>query len=390
MKLLILTYDFPYPTTSGGKSRVYNLIKFLKKKDIEIYLLSFIRETYKKKYDDSLFDIGVTEIYHFKRKKIRSFPVIFKASISSKSIFEVLYKDKKVKQKIMDLIREKDIDVILFESFYTSFYISDEIKKMKVRQIFGTENIEHILYHDFAIKKSKVAKRIYMSQVAKIKKEEELAYKKSDLILAVSDEEKSYMSKQTKTKIEVIPNGVDSSYFSFKSHFSGEKKLLFVGNFSYFPNIDAMDFFYKNVFLNIPNASLTVVGKSQNKLPFLISDNRVQNIEYAEDLAKVYYDSDIFVFPVRFGGGTNFKVLEAASCGTPIIAIPNRVNGLGFIPDTHFVEATSPVDFMRGIRRLTEDEELQKTITKNARMLIEKKYDWKKIGEKLGTVLEAV
>jgi glycosyltransferase involved in cell wall biosynthesis len=151
-----------------------------------------------------------------------------------------------------------------------------------------------------------------------------------------------------------------------------------------------MDFFYKNVFLNIPDATLTVVGRSQNKLPFLISDSRIRNIEYIEDIASVYYDSDIFVFPVRFGGGTNFKVLEAASCGTPIIAIPNRVKGLGFIADTHYVEASSPVDFMRGIRRLSEERELQRKITKNARTLIEKDYDWKKIGEKLGEIFHSI
>ncbi|HMS22656.1 MAG TPA: glycosyltransferase family 4 protein [Candidatus Levybacteria bacterium] len=390
MKLLILTYDFPYPTTSGGKSRIYNLIKFLKKKNIEIYLLSFVRDTYKKKYNDPILEIGVSEIIHFKRKKVRSFPVMIKASLSSGSVFKTLYSDQKVEKKIIDMIREKNIDTILFESFYTSFYISEKIKKMKVRQIFGTENIEHMLYHDFAANKSKIVKNVYMSQVAKIKNEEEEAYNKSDLIVAVTEEEKNYIHKKTKTHIEIIPNGVDSSSLSFKSHFSYGKKLLFVGNFSYFPNVDAMDFFYKNVFLNIPDASLTVVGKYQNKLPFLVSDSRVLNIEYVEDIASVYYDSDIFVFPVRFGGGTNFKVLEAASCGTPIIAIPSRVKGLGFVPDTHFIEATSPVDFMRGIRRLSEEKELQMRITKNARILIEDEYDWKKIGEKFGRILQVV
>ncbi len=390
MKLLILTYDFPYPITSGGKSRIYNLIKFLKKKDTEIYLLSFIRDTYKKKYDDSILNIGVSEIFHFKRKKVISPSIIMKTSFSSGSVFKALYKDQRVEKKIMQIICEKDIDVILFESFYTSFFISEEIKRMNVKQIFGTENIEHILYQDFALQKSRIAKGLYMSQVKKIKKEEEIAYNKSDLVLAITEEEKNNISKKTKTNIEVIPNGVDSSSLSFKSHFSGGKKLLFVGNFSYFPNIDAMDFFYKNVFLNIPDATLTVVGRSQNKLPFLISDSRIRNIEYIEDIASVYYDSDIFVFPVRFGGGTNFKVLEAASCGTPIIAIPNRVKGLGFIADTHYVEASSPVDFMRGIRRLSEERELQRKITKNARTLIEKDYDWKKIGEKLGEIFHSI
>ena len=96
-----------------------------------------------------------------------------------------------------------------------------------------------------------------------------------------------------------------------------------------------MKFFYHEVFLKIPDATLTIVGKHQEKLPFLAHDgSRVKSIEYVEDLAQVYYNADIFVFPVRFGGGTNFKILEAASCGTPIIAIPERVKGLGFREDS--------------------------------------------------------
>src|SRR3989344_657345 len=122
MKVLILTYDFPYPTNSGGKSRIYNLIKF------------------------------------------------------SKS----MYFDKKVEDKLLDIIQKENIDTVLFESFYTSFYISEKIRKLGVKQIFGTENIEHILYYDFAKEKNSIIRKPFMTQVGRVRREEERAYEKSD------------------------------------------------------------------------------------------------------------------------------------------------------------------------------------------------------------------
>lgn len=382
-KVLFITYDFPYPLNSGGKSRSYNLMKFTASEKVDIFLASFIRNSYKTPDNEKLEEIGVEKIWVFKRRKVRNPKVLVKTAMSSSSIFKNLYYDKKFEQKIINIISEERIDIVVFESFYSAFYISAKISKLGVKQIFGTENIEHILYFDFAKSKSKVLQRLYMRQVERVRKEEEKAYGAADCILAVSNEEKEYIEKKTSTPVFVVPNGIETKYFSFKPRNGKTKKLLFVGNFSYFPNIDAIEFFYRNVFQNIPDAELTVVGKNQNKLPFLGRDKRVESIDYVEDIRQIYYNADIFIFPVKFGGGTNFKVLEAASCGTPILAIPDRVKGLGFAPDKHFVSATTATEFMAGIRRLTEDENLKTDIAKNARKLIEEEYDWKEIGRRL-------
>lgn len=385
-KVLFVTYDFPYPLNSGGKSRAYNLIKFGQAKNTEVYLLSFVRGRHTTSYNKELEAIGVKKIWTYTRKKTKNPKVLLKTAITSSSIFKNLYYNWSFERKMLRIIADEKIDIVHDESFYTSFFITPRVRKTGVKQIFGTENIEHMLYFDFAKTKPAIFKKLYMVQVERVRREEERAYKDSDHILSVTSEEKQFIEKKTKTPISVIPNGIDAKHFAYKYNKENKKKLLFVGNFAYFPNIDAMDYFYKNIFQNIPDATLTVVGKNQNKLPFLIRDSRVTNIEYVEDLRQAYYDADIFVFPVRFGGGTNFKVLEAASCGTPILAIPDRVKGLGFLEDKQFVSARTPAEFMTGIRRLSEEKGLAEKISKNARTLVEKEYDWREIGDKMNKV----
>lgn len=388
-KVLVLTYDFPYPTNSGGKSRIYNLLKFSKSKEIEYFLYSFTRTSFKESYKKEIEKIGVSKVYIKPRKKVKDIGVLLKTALGASSIFKHLYYSKDVEREILKIIQDEKIDTVLFESFYTSFYISDKIKKMGVAQIFGTENIEHMLYYDFAKKKPSIIRKGYLVQVSRLQHEEEKAYKISDRILAITNEEKKYIESQTKSEIDIIPNGVDTKELAYKIKKTEGKNLLFVGNFSYFPNVDAMKFFYIEVFQKMPDVTLTVIGKNQEVLPFLELDTRIKNVEYIKDIKDAYYEADIFVFPVRHGGGTNFKVLEAASCGTPIIAIPDRVRGLGFVENKEFVSATTGQDFIHGINDLFENKKLREDVSKNARTMVEKEYDWKQIGEKLGEVLLA-
>ena len=396
-KVLFVTYDFPYPTNSGGKSRAFNLIKFGKSlpagrqgENIEILLFSFTRQNFKKSYEDELEKIGVLRIFTEERKKAKDPLSWGKTILGRSSIFKLLYFDRKIEEKLIEIVRAENVDTVLFESFYTSFYISGKLKQLGVKQIFGTENIEHILYYDFAKEKASIIKKPYMIQVGRVRSEEELAYRKSDAILAVTEEEKDYIEKRTKTPVFVIPNGVDTKEFSFKNKSNPGQNLLFVGNFSYFPNVDAMKFFYTQVFTKIPEAKLTINGKHQDKLPFVSSDNRIKSIDHIDKIQDAYYDADIFVFPVRHGGGTNFKILEAASCGTPIVAMSDRVKGLGFVAGKHYAAANTAAEFIGQVQKLIEDKELGEELAKNARSLVEKEYSWENIGKKLRNILDGM
>lgn len=383
MKLLFVTYDFPFPMNSGGKSRAYHLMKYAASENTEVLLYSFTRDSYSESDSKELEKIKVSKIFTYKRKSKKNFSGLIKTALLSSSIFKNLYFEKFVKEEIIKIIKNEKIDCVIFESFYTSFYICDEIRNMGVKQIYGSENVEHMLYYDLAKTKGKLLSPLFFSQVSRIKKEESEAYDKSDLIFAVTEEEKEYIEKQTKTPVSIVPNGVDAQIIKDKEKKEARNRLLFVGNFIYFPNFDAISFFYKEVFLKIPQVTLTIVGKHQEKLPFLIQDPRVKNVEYIDHIENVYYESDVFVFPVRFGGGTNFKVLEAAACGTPIIAIPERVKGLSFKPYEHYIPALTAQEFITGINTLLEEKDLYNKISENAQKIVEQNFTWEKIGKNL-------
>ncbi len=380
--ILFLTYDFPFPTNSGGKMRAFNMMKF-GGKGHKLHLFSFYRTEVSEKDHEELHKIGIETIELFKRKKAKNIGLA-KSIISLKSsVFKILYFDKSVFQKLEKTIKELEIDILHTESFYTGYYLS---KSLGVKLINGTENIEYKLYEEYIKKFPPVARIPFAHQVSKIKNEEKHMAQVADVTLAVTPEEAEQFSLMGAAKTEVIANGVDIEEFRFKKSIRPHgKNILFVGNFSYFPNRDAMEFFYYDVFKNMSeDYKLRVIGKGGDTLG--IKDSRVEFVNFAPDIKDEYYNADVMVSPIRIGGGTNFKLIEAAACGTPIMMHASRVDSIGFKKGEHVMVAETPSEFIEQLEKLLQNDALQGSLAKNAREFIEKNYSWQAIGKKLSKV----
>lgn len=384
-KILFLTYDFPYPTNSGGKNRAFNLIKHASK-NLEVHLASFVRDDFRKEYEKELKKVGVKTITIFKRRKLKDIRNI-KFLFSKSSIFRLLYYRKNAEDSILDIVRSLKINVVHFESYYTAFYIGKKIRDLGAKQIFGTENIEHFLYKDYAKYSSWLKHFILDRQIRKIENEEKELLKLSDKNIAVTDDEAKFIQSITGKKCSIIPNGVDLDDFTY--HHPSKKlanMLLFIGNFSYFPNIEAINYFYNEVFKKLNrNIKLLVIGKNVKKLS-MSKDIRVEPISFVENIKEQYNRADIMVSPVRIGGGTNFKILEAMAYGIPIIADPARIDSFGVNDGREVFLAKTALEYKQKIDLLLKDFSLREKLSKNARKLIEKDYSWRLIGDNLNAI----
>lgn len=387
--ILFFTYDFPYPTNTGGKNRAYHLLKFAKSKDVKIFLFSFVREDFSIDNTERIKAIGVDRIFLFKRKTVRHPTVAVSVFNPFASVFKHLYVEKKVVEELLKTIQEEKIDVVHYESFYTALYMSDEIRKLGVRQVFGTENVEYINYKDYAKHLAPVLlKPFYFWQAEKIRREEEDLLKKADLSLAVTKTEADTIQNITNKECFVVENGVDLDYFAYRKRRAGtQKNILFVGNFTYFPNISGIKHFYFDVFKKIAeeNLRLIIIGKHIKKLSF-IKDKRVELVEFMKDIRDVYYNADVLVSPIQFGGGTNFKVLEAMATGVPVIGYSSRIKELGAVNGEHYLEAKDDRSFKEEILRLLSDRKLRENLSQKARVLVEERYSWGMIGKKLNHI----
>ncbi len=396
MKLLFFTYDFPVPITSGGKNRAYHMLKYGGKK-IDITLFSFYRDIPDNNAIAALEEIGITNIRLFKRplanfKSLAENPANFFKELPSmakilnpvSSITKKLYYNPEIATELIRTVKDENISIVHYESLYTAYYMSKALQDMGVRQIFGTENIEYKLYQDYAkTSAKKILMPLYLFESQKIKSDEKNLLNSADYTMAVSRDDADEVTQITSKPCEIIENGVDVDTFAFKERMKNSKKtLLFVGNFTYFPNITAIRDFYTQVFKKLEgDYEFRIIGKDAQSL--LIDDPRVVCIEYVKDIRDEYYGADLFVFPIKIGGGTNFKIVEAMSCGLPIVGYKDRMQSVGIEMEKHAFTVKDAQDFITSIQKILSDETKRKSVAKDARKFVQENYSWQVIGKKL-------
>ncbi|HRN96363.1 MAG TPA: glycosyltransferase family 4 protein [Candidatus Levybacteria bacterium] len=398
MKLLYFTYDFPVPITSGGKNRAYHMLKY-GKGDIDITLFSFYREVPRNDAIAAVEDLGITNIRLFKRSLsnfksiaenpltlLKNMPTLTKVANPTTSITKKLYFKSDVLKELVKTVKEEKIDVVHFESLYTAYYFSPLLKEMGVQQVFGTENIEYKVYEEYAkTAVKKVLIPLYLFESQKIKKDEKRLLQLFDHTMAVSKEDADVISQITSKPCEVIENGVDITTFAYRKRKKKDTKvLLFVGNFSYFPNIPAIKNFYNQVFQHLEgDYELRIIGKDVQSLG--IDDKRVSCVEYVTDIRDEYYAADAFVFPIRIGGGTNFKIIESMACGLPVIGYGDRLTTMGIDHKKEAVIVQNGKEFTVAIKTVTSDSEASELMSHRAREFVEERYSWEVIGKNLHT-----
>ncbi len=386
IKVLFVTYDFPYPLTSGGKNRAYNMMKFAKSSSVSIDLLSFVREGFDPKDIDRIRKIGVSDIQVYKRRKLKSALTLSKNMFSAGSIFKTLYYDKDFEKLLIEIIKKNNIDIVHFESSYVGYYISDKLRRMGVKQILGTENIEHLLYKEFLDNSKNILKKSALSyQVNRFKKEEHDMMEKADICIAVTKNEADYISEVTGKKSYLVENAISVKDLKFKFEDNVKHNILFVGNFAYMPNIQAINYFVGKVLPLLDHKiTLTIVGKRVREI---VPDSRqIIALEYVDDLIEEYRKADLMVFPIKIGGGTNYKVLEAMALGIPVVAFPDKVNSIGAKENIDYFKVVNESEFAEKIELIMKNKTIATKIVESARRLVEENYSWEVVGLKLSKV----
>ena len=157
--------------------------------------------------------------------------------------------------------------------------------------------------------------------------------------------------------------------------------FIFTGVMDYRPNVDAVIWFTKHVWPRVirshPESRFIIAG--MNPAPAIMALAKGKGIEitgFVDDILPYYHQSDFFVAPLRIARGVQNKILQAFSCGLPVISTSMGAEGIEYIEGKHILIADTPDDFFNRIEMLVNDGELTRSLKDNAMQLVKEHYSW--------------
>lgn len=396
MKILMLTPYLPFPDSSGGQIRSYNLIKDLSKKH-EITLFSLIKEDSEKRFIKEL-EKYCKEVKVFKRSKspwtLRN---ILLTGFGPYPFLVIRNLSPKEKSAVKEEIEKNKYDLIHAETFY----VMPHIPNTKIPILLVEQTIEYLVYKHYVESiKNPFLKWLLSIDVAKLRFWETNFWKKADGVVAVSDADKKEMVKLApKLSVDLVPNGVNLDFFRMKTSWEEkDPKILFVANFKWLQNAEAAELLLDEVFPIInkenPKAKILIVGQyvPENIIAKASNNILVRNLKEddQEGIRQAYYESSVFVSPLRGPGGTRLKHFGAMAAKLPLITTSVGAEGLGAKDGLNIIIKDNPKDIASSTLKMLSDHKLAEKIANNARKLVEEKYSWYKMGEYLDKIYNTV
>lgn len=392
MKILFVSPMLPFPLHSGGQTRSFSLIKGLAKRGHRITLFSFVRSLDEKKFVPQM-EKYCQEVRVFKRRPVWSLVNLGLAIFSPLPFAAALYFSPGVKRAITEKLKEESFDILHFESFYTAPVL---VENGNFKTVLGEENIEYLIYQAYIAQKRFFPFRLCLDfDIWKMRWFEKKMWERVDRVLALSQRDAEIIEKATRKPCPVIYNGVDIDYFSQvvpKPHC--QPTILFIGIFKYLANQNAVEFLvsqiWPQVLKKLPEAKLWLVGKSPTpKIKSFVSRSVIVD-DKVEDVRMAYANSDILVAPLRIASGSQIKILEAMASCVPVVTTSLCAEGIEAKHGAHVLVADRPEEFVDCMIRLLEDQSLHRKLTTQARKLVEEKYSWEKIIDKLEKVYQSL
>lgn len=215
---------------------------------------------------------------------------------------------------------------------------------------------------------------------------------------AVSGDEREailrLIGKTPAPPIEVLANGVDLDYNSSRPGDGDADTLVYNGALSFYANREAVEYFAADILPRIrkqrPSACLYVTGRTEA----LASDDPLRHhpairlTGYLEDIRPTIHGASACVVPLRQGGGTRLKILEAMALGVPVVATRRGAEGIDCEHGENILLADAPEEFAEATLRVMGDLALRRHLVAGGRRLVEECYGWARIGEQLQTLLE--
>lgn len=386
-RLLFLCQTLPYPPDGGVAIRSYNILRLLAKR-YDVTALCFYRRSVIRDVEASL--VALRRI----AKVVEAFPIeqeYSRSRLLADHLWSVLhrrvytvsaYENAAFRARLEQLLRSERFDLIHVDSLDLSAYLP---LVPSTSTVCVHHNVESALLRRRAGADSNVLRRAYLSLQAKLMEREERHWcPRVALNVTVSaDDQRGLQRLAPGAAVAVVPNGVDVQAFQPGGPPVGG--VVFVGGMTWFPNKDALEHFARDILPVLRaggcNAAVTWVGRA---LAGAVEAYREQGITltgYVDDIRPFVADAACYVVPLRVGGGTRLKILDAWAMGKAVVSTSIGCEGLDARDGWNILIRDDARGFATAVQQVLSDADMRAALGTNARQTAEDTYSWDVIGD---------
>jgi polysaccharide biosynthesis protein PslH len=387
MRILVVTSDLPFPPIWGAATRNYQFLKWIAAR----HSVSLVSYEASGGADGiaSLKEIGIS-VHTVHRAAATSKRLSqLRSVISSRSHLGGIQHHPAMQGEIDRLLARARFDAVLVEgSLLTRFDFG-----VDVPMVLDEHNVEYeVLKRTYRTERSPLRKCFGMLEYHKFRREEVAAWRRASWVVFTSERERQMMhSDGVSTRSTVVFNGVDLDYLEPSPGAPDANAIVFTGRIDYRPNTDAVLYFVREVLQLVhrerPEVVLTVVGGDVPRVVERLAGPRVHVTGRVPDVRPYWRRAAVAIAPIRFGGGTRLKVVEAMAMARPVVSTSLGCEGIDAVSGEHLLVADSPREFADAILRLLEDPGLAEALGRRGRALVEAEYAWHSLAGRLEDVL---
>ena len=391
MKLLFLANRVPYPPYRGDKLKIFNLAKRLKDRH-ELVLVTFAQTEEDLTYKQELERI-FTEVHFIYLPKWRSALNCLGAALTDIPLQVLYFKSAAMRAKLDEVIGRHQFDAVHVQHLRMSPYLKD---RKDIPRILDLPDAFSLYWE-----RRKTVKRGLLTTIFEnIEQKRVLAFepilKEYDLALVCSQEDLEYMQrKHHSANLRLLPNGVDITTFAAGGHDYGHNHtILFTGNMDYAPNVDAVGYFTESILpiirAKMPEVRFVIAGQKPVPKVLALANEHVTVTGFVQNLAAMYNTASVVVAPLRFGAGTQNKVLEAMAMGIPVVCSNIGFAGLGIQSGEGAVMQTDPDAFANSVFTILSSETERRRMGAEGIQVIKSRFDWDAIALRLEGYFEQI
>ena len=404
MRVLHFAPRVCWPLDTGAKLRNYHLARILSG-HAHLTLLAF---TDQEEQPSGALEEFYEQVSTVPRDAGYTFPKILRGVLGRTPLPVLNYTTAAMKQALARTLSAQQFDIVQVESIHLMAYLSI-LRAAQPRPLVVCDwhNIESELMQRYSERESNAARRAYARKTVRLMSDSETrALQEFDAHVAVSQRDAEKLREiNSQARVFVIENGVDTSFYSDEqieiayrkavpSGASGEKnRIVFVGSMDYHANVDGVVNFAREIWPQVrgrlPGLTFTIVGR--DPAPEIRELAAMPGLEVTgtiDDVRPFYREAAAAVVPLKVGGGSRLKILEAMAAGVPVVSTTLGAEGLNVKDGENILIADTDRELLDAIRSVVEDEVLRQRLSAAGRTLVSNHYDWSRLGTNLFEVYQ--